>query len=432
MKAKGLDLMNEDFLQYLWKTRCFDHHYLITTEGEPVEIIRQGMHNRDSGPDFFNARIRIGETLWAGNVEVHLRASDWKRHRHDDDEAYQNVILHVVYEADEPLYRSSGELIPTLELNGRIDLKLYDKYQELRRSRGWIPCAKQLAGVDSLTLTGWLGRMMVERLETRSETILQQLHQNNFNWDECFYRHLARYFGMKVNADPFEWLAASLPYQILAKHADHVNQVEALVFGQAGLLPEKDGDEYARRLQKEYRFLRRKYQLSPLSPSHWKFMRMRPVNFPTVRLAQFASLMMRSPRLFRACLEARGPEELVALFSVRTSPYWHYHYRFGMPAERRTKSLGLLSVRTLIINTVAPFLFVYGRRTGDESYCERALDILTSLEPEVNVITEGWKMHGIVAASAFESQALLQLKKQYCDRKLCLDCGIGCSLLKNV
>jgi len=430
MKLKKLELMNEDFLQYLWKTRGFDHHYLFTTQGEPLEIIRPGMHNTDSGPDFFNARIRIGSTLWAGNVEVHLRGSDWRRHKHGDDKAYDNVILHVVCEDDEPLLRSNGEAVPTLELGGRISAEQFMRYRELNESTSWVPCGKQAGQVDSLTRTGWLERLMVERLEQRAQSIVQTLLQNHYDWDESFYQHLARYFGMKVNADPFEWLARTLPYRTIARHRGSLLQVEALLFGQAGLVPESK-ETYPVLLAREYRILSRKYELPAPQGHLWKFMRLRPVNFPSIRLAQLAALLHHSPRLFSACMETENADELLQLLNVRASGYWDTHYRFGKISPQRTKSLGLSAAHTLLINTVVPFLFVYGRRNGEERYCERALRLLEQLEPEQNTIVRSWAEAGLKADSAFDSQALLQLKSAYCDARRCLHCAIGHRLLKN-
>jgi hypothetical protein len=423
---------NEDFLQYLWKTRSFDHHYLQTTDGEPLEILRPGLHNTDSGPDFFNARVRISNTLWAGNVEVHTRASDWLQHGHQHDEAYDNVILHVVYENDRPILRNNGAPLPTLELKGRIDQKLWNRFQQLCSNNSWVPCATQLKQVDALTITGWTERLLVERLEMRADAIIRSLQQNNNDWEETFYQQIARYFGMKVNADPFEWLAKAMPYKILSRHKNSQLVTEALLFGQSGLLPKSDKETYVFLLQREYRLLKQKYRLERNPRHQWKFMRMRPANFPTIRIAQLAALLRNNHKLFRSCMEAEGRDELYALFDVTPSAYWSYHYRFGTQTRPSAKTIGANTVNTIIINTIIPFLFVYGKKRGDETYTERALRLLEQVPPEDNAIIEGWKNCGWKLRSAFDSQALLQLKEKYCNEKRCLHCAIGNRILKNV
>jgi hypothetical protein len=290
--------MTEDFLHYIWKFKLFDLAGLCTMDGVPVEVIKAGDHNFDAGPDFFNARLRIGETLWAGNVEVHIRASDWNRHGHQSDKAYDNIILHAVYEADIPLLRASGERIPTIEMKSRIPLRHFQAYMNFKQSSDWIPCEKQFASVPDLVVNASLDRMLAERLEKKSLSILFSLQNNHNNWEETFYQALARNYGFKTNAEPFELLARSLPSLVLAKHKNSLLQVEALLFGQAGMLEDHYEDKYMSSLQNEYIFLRQKFRLEPIPLHLWKYLRLRPVNFPAIRIAQFASLVFHSSHLF--------------------------------------------------------------------------------------------------------------------------------------
>lgn len=422
--------MTEEFLWYIWKFRLFDNSQLKTTAGEAIHILKPGEHNTNSGPDFFNARIKIGSTVWAGNVEVHTRASDWYKHKHNTDKAYDNIVLHVVYESDLELHLRNGESMPTLELKNRIPQSVYGKYLQFRSSKDWTPCEKQIHTVSQFTLNNWKDRLLVERLERKSTAILGSLKQNKNNWEETFYQVLARNFGQKVNSDPFELLARSLPVSVLAKHKNSLVQTEALLFGTAGLLKNNFKDEHPQLLQKEFTFLKSKFKLKPLDPSGWKFMRLHPPNFPTIRISQFANLMHRSSHLFSKILEADSIKELTCLIETETSEYWQTRYRFDKLSFKRKKTLGHDSINTILINTVVPFVFVYGKEKGEEKYCGRALDFLEKLEPENNSILAKWNAIGVPSKNAYETQALLQLKNEYCSKKRCLECAIGNALLK--
>lgn len=422
--------MQEDFLHYLWRLKRFDLSQLQTTQGEPIEILAAGECNANSGPDFVEARIRIGDTLWAGNVEMHLRSSDWRRHRHQDDPAYGNVILHVVLEEDEPVFRASGERLPCLELRRRIAPGLAAIYRRLLSNAHWIPCQQQFFKIPALTRNLWLERLAVERLESKIQIIRERLQQNGRNWEETFYQFLARSFGVKVNADPFEQLARQLPLTLLLKHKASLFQVEALLFGQAGLLPDNLADEYPRRLLKEYLFLQRKYGLSPMPGVGWKLLRLRPANFPTIRLAQFATLIFQSGHLFSKTLAAQTTKEIENMFEVRLSNYWKNHYVFDKLSPRQTKVLGRTTIHLIIINTIVPFLFLYGQERHEKRYQEKAFRFLEELPPENNNIIEGWKVLGMEPETAFQTQALLELKSRYCDRRRCLQCAIGNAILR--
>jgi hypothetical protein len=421
--------MTEEFLHYIWKFKLFNLNSKLVS-GENLEVIDSGTHNFDSGPDFLNARIKIGDTVWAGNVEIHIRSSNWSEHGHQNDEAYNNVILHVAYVDDKPVKRKNGELIPTLELNGKFEEALYNRYQYFLNSRQWIPCEKFIHRAGRFIINNQLDRLLVERLEDKSTAILERLQFNGNNWEQTFYEFLARNFGFKVNAVPFEMTAKSLPLTYLGKHKNNLLQIEAMLFGQAGFLEEEDGDEYYVKLRKEYLFLKKKFGLIPIDRHLWRFMRMRPSNFPTIRLSQFANLIHQSSHLFSKLLETEKFPDLIPLFDVSVSTYWENHYSFGQESAKRSKNLGKTAVHLIMINTVVPFLFIYGRLKSEQKYIDRALIFLDQLPGETNAIIRKWEELGMSTRTAYSTQALLQLKNIYCNRKRCLQCSIGNELLK--
>lgn len=424
-------LFTEDFLHYVWKFRLFDKTNLKTVDGEDIEIFSAGMHNTHSGPDFHNARIRIGDTTWAGNVEVHVPSSDWRKHNHTNDHAYNNVILHVVYRDDEPVILPDGRRLPTLELENRIPPDLYNRFHSLvYGNQTIIPCEGSMGHVDDMTIRTWLTRVLIERLEKRAETVIKALNNNRGDWEETFYQFLAANFGFKTNALPFELLAKSLPQNILAKHKNNPMQIEALIFGQAGFLEGDMIDDYPKKLKEEYNFLCKKYSLTPIDNHLWKFMRMRPQNFPTIRLAQFAALIVRSNHLFSKILDIREVKSMRDLFTeIHVNPYWEDHYRFDVPSKPSPKNLGASSIDVLLLNTLAVFLFSYGRHLQLEYYTSRSLKLLENLPAEENNIIADFGVLGVKAKNAFESQAILELKNNYCNFKKCLHCGIGNKIL---
>jgi Protein of unknown function (DUF2851). len=423
--------MKEEFLQFIWEHRLFNSDHLQTVDGKPVEIFSTGRPNFDSGPDFFNARIKIGETTWAGNIEIHQKSSHWFQHKHDSDEAYSNVILHVVEQLDKPVIVNQQEL-PTLEL--KYQPEIFENFEQLLKSKKWIACEDKLASVDPFILRFWYSSLMIERLQSKTETILEILRQNTNNWNETFYQLLARNFGMKINSLPFELLARSLPLPILAKHKNSLFQIEALLFGNSGLLNEVLlGDDYFLSLRNEYSFLYKKYNLSGVDAHLWKFMRLRPVNFPTVRIAQLASLIHQSSALFSRILEIEDLEVLRELFNITASEYWNTHYQFNkISHENKPKHIGDSFFQNLVINTISPLLFVYGEQHLSQAMKDRALNFLEKLSPESNQITDKWSELGIDCRSAFESQALIHLKKQYCENKKCLHCQLGAKIITSV
>ena len=421
--------MPEEFLQYIWENRLFTTKDIKTHSGEKLEILDQGKRNTDSGPDFFNARVKLGDTIWAGNIEIHPKASDWNKHQHQYDKAYDNVILHVVETADEAITRSNGEEIPVMIL--QYSETLAKNYRSLLDARSWIPCENQFHKVDPILLQLGFNRLMIERLESKTDDILHKLEQNNNDWNETFYQVLARAFGFKVNALPFELLAKSLPLSVMGKHRNNLFQIEALLFGNAGLLNNQLlGDDYFLKLREEYSFLYKKYRLKAIESHLWKFLRLRPVNFPTIRISQLAALIYNAESLFSKITDAEDLDSLMKLFRVQASEYWDSHYNFNKTTSRNIKKeLGEDSTRLLIINIVIPFLFVYGEKQNKPQLKNRALGFLEQLPAESNSIVKKWSHLGVKARTAFETQALLQLKNNYCEAKKCLNCQIGAKLL---
>jgi hypothetical protein len=424
----------EVFLHYIWKLKLFDFKDLRTIDDEVIELINVGTHNHNTGPDFSNARIRIDGTLWAGSVEIHKKSSDWLAHQHQKDKAYNNTILHVVYEHDQNIYRIDGSPIPTLELKHRISDQYIKRYWELSTSKQKIPCEHQFFAVPTALKNIWLERLVIERLEDKTLDIRNSLAQSQNNWEETFYQFLARNFGAKQNSTAFEALAKSLPLKVISKHKNDLFQLEALLLGQAGFLSTSEtqitSDVYWLNLQKEYIFLAKKYQLITLKASSWQFGKMRPANFPTIRLAQFAVLIHQSTHLFSKILVESNVNDLRKMFLIDLNGYWMNHYRLGEESPKRKKSLGGGTIDLILINTIAPFLFVYGDYKGIETYKERAIRLLQILKPEQNSIIANWQNLGMATNSAHDTQGLLQLKKKYCDAKRCLSCSIGHKILQ--
>ncbi len=422
--------MTEEFLHYIWQYRLYTPT-LVLQSGEPVEVLHPGIHNTDSGPDFFNAKIRIGETVWAGNIEIHILSSDWKRHNHQQDRSYDTIILHVVWRDDSPVFRPGGEGIPTLELDGLYNENSWKNYVKFMASHQWIPCDTMISRVDTFILNAWFDRILVERLERKALQVEHILLLTNNDWTQTFYRLLALNMGFKLNNQAFEMLAQSLPYQFLAKHADDLFQVEAMVFGQAGLLGSTFTDDYPQKLKKEYEFLKTKFSLTPIDAHLWRFMRLHPGNFPTLRLAQFASVIHHSESIIGELFNSNDVNTYRKLFSAEASEYWNTHYTFGKVSAPRRKTLGQSSIDLLLINLVAPILLAYGRRKSNSEITAKPIDMLMQLKGEENSIISKWAALGMDVSNAANTQALLELKKNYCDAKKCLSCRIGNELLKS-
>lgn len=422
--------MTEEFLHYLWKYRLLNPNLQLIS-GESCEIIEVGLHNSNAGPDFFNARIKIGDTIWAGNIEIHIKTSDWYAHRHHLDKAYENVILHVVWQHDKTVIGRNGQPLPALEIKDAYHPEIYERYRDFMSSKNWIACENLIRKVDRFVVNNWLDRVMIERLEDKAHEIESQLHFNKNNWEQTFYEFLARNFGFKINALPFDLLAKSLPLNYLGKHKNNKLQIEALLFGQAGFFSHVYKDDYPKKLSKEYKFLHEKYKLVPLDPHIWRFMRLRPSNFPTIRIAQFADLVCQSSHLFSKLVEIDSVKKLSQLFDVSASDYWNSHFHFDKKSPDRTKRLGKTAIQLIVINTLIPFLFVYGKNRNDQSLIERSVKLLDQLPGENNGIIRKWENLGLSTRTAFNTQALIQLKTNYCNHKKCLDCAIGNNLLKS-
>ena len=436
---RGTGGMTERLLQFIWQFQYFNKNELATVAGENVQIIFPGQYNTNQGPDFTNAKIKIGDTTWAGTVELHIKTSDWNKHNHQTDNNYRNVILHVVWEDDGSRPDSYRELpaketeqssvAPVLELKERVSKILLQRYEELMNSSSFIPCEKTIHTVRDITWKSWKERLLAERLLRKAKTVETYLLQNNHHWEETFWWLLARNFGMKVNADAFEAIARSIPINILAKQKHQIHQLEALLLGQGGLLAEKFIEDYPQLLQKEYQFQQSKHGIHPV-PVPLLFLRMRPGNFPTIRLAQLAMLVHGSAHLFSKIKESGSLKDVKEWFDVTANDYWHYHYRFDETSAFKKKKLGVSMIDNIIINTICPALFAYGNYHSEQKYKDKALQWLEETEAEKNSITKGFQEIGIENKNAYDSQGLIELKNEYCNKKKCLDCAVGNYLLK--
>ena len=418
-------MVTERLLQFIWQFQYFNQGELQSTSGETIQVIFPGTYNTNQGPDFTDAKIKIGKTTWAGNVELHLLSSDWKKHNHHHDRNYDNVILHVVWEDDFPDYN-----IPVLNLKSRVAKVLLQRYEELMNAQGFIPCEKTISSVKPIVLESWNERLLAERLIRKSAIVETFLYQNGHHWEETFWWLLARNFGIKINADAFEAMARSIPINILAKHKNQIHQLEALLMGQSNLLNEKFKEDYPIMLQKEYEFYKSKYNLKQHSYTPF-FLRMRPGNFPTIRLAQLAMLIHHSEHLFSKIKETVSVKDVKKWLDVTANDYWHYHYRFDEPSSFKKKTLGAAMIDNILINTVCTVLFAYGHFNKEQKYKDRAVQWLEDITAETNSITKGFQQTGLQNKNARDSQALIELKNEFCNKKRCLDCAVGNALLKN-
>ncbi len=422
--------MKEAFLHYIWRTRRFDRDALRTTTGVPVDLLQYGQYNTGNGPDFSEGRVRIGDTVWAGHIEMHLKSSDWHHHRHQFDPGYDNVVLHVVWEDDEPVLNARGIALPTLVLAPLVSEIVVERYEELAANEHAIPCETHLVETPQLILQGWIERMSLQRLERKTNEMHKLLASKRSDWDGAFFHQLGRCLGLPLNAGAMDSLMEVLPLSLLQRYRSDQVALEALLLGTAGLLDEDYLDEYPRQLKREFAHLSHKHSITALNKAMWNFRGLRPASFPSMRLVQLAAIIRSLPRVFDAFLESTDIKVLRKLLEAEPHVYWRTHYIADRPGDPRKKTIGKSAADTVLINAVAPFVFLYGRLQG-KSECEaRALALLEALPAEQNNIIKQWKAVGIVAENAAESQGLLTLRKEYCQPRRCLECALGHCLLK--
>ncbi len=428
----------EQLLHYTWKHKLFPLKDLTTNDGQFVEIIDPGLHNRNAGPDFFNAKVRIGTTMWVGNVEIHDKSSDWYLHGHDKDSRYDNVVLHVAAELDTEVMKSNGEYVPQLQLSVPEEVKQH--YDELQRTDEYPPCYKVIPDLSSLIIHSWMAALQTERLEQKTEAIRKRAERCNGSWEDAYFVTLARNYGFGINGDVFEQWAYNIPLNAVAHHRDDLFQIEAIFMGQAGLLEleaipeyyqrEALNDGYFAKLRNEYQYLAHKFSMKPIDFKLWRFLRLRPQNFPHIRISQLANLYYQQKAGLSQLMECETLDELKQVLKSQVTPYWETHYAFGSTSTKSEKHLSYGSINLLMINTAIPMLFAYGRHTTKEVLCDRAFDFLEQLKAENNHIIRMWQQVGLPVKSAGDSQALIQLKKEYCDKKDCLRCRFGYEYLR--
>ena len=418
----------EQLLHYVWKHKIFSLKELKTTTGQQVEVIDTGLANTDAGPGFFNAKLKLDGVLWIGNIEIHERSSDWFKHGHHADTGYNSVILHIASEIDTEISRSNGERIPQIQLICPEAVRT--NYKELLETDSYPPCYRIIPSLSPFTAHSWMSALQMERFEQKATLLNERLKRCQGNWEDAFFITLARNFGFGLNGDAFETWAHRLPFRAVDKHRNDLFQIEAIFFGQAGILEDSDGDGYYLRLKKEYTYLQHKFGLIPMDASLWRFLRLRPANFPHIRIAQLACLYHRAYGLLSRIMETETLQGVRDILKGGTSEYWLTHYTFGGSSPSRPKALSNTSLDLLIINTVVTFLYAYGLHKGNRVLCARAGSFLEELKAENNYITRMWEQCGMKASNAADSQALIQLKKEYCDKKKCLYCRIGYEYLK--
>jgi len=424
--------VSESFLHYLWQFQYFDKSDLTTSAGEGLVVFKPGILNTNAGPDFSDAKINLTGIDWVGSVEIHINASDWIDHRHHEDPAYENVILHVVWTENKPIYRTDGSRIPTIELKGRVDEKLITEYRRLVSHQAEIPCERLFAKLDHVIKLSMIDRVLMMRLEEKARQVLYLLNQNKGDWEETTYQLISTHFGFKVNKEPFSQLAKALPFKVIQKHRSDLLQIEALLFGQAGFLMSRTRDEYVIKLFTEYNYLSKKYSLDhvKIDSAQWKFLRLRPSNFPTLRIAQLSRLLQYRESIFNTLMEVENYKQLLQVFEITPSVYWSTHYRFGKKAESIVPVFGRASADIIIINAVVPLMVAYGKKKDDWTLVDKAIHILQQIPAEKNSVVNLWKRLGFVSKTAFDSQGLLELYHHFCQARQCLNCSIGSAILK--
>jgi len=421
--------MKEDLLHYIWKYKKYPVASIRTTKGHVLSVQSSGTHNQLSGPDFFNAKLVIDEQLWAGNVEIHIKSSDWYAHNHETDANYDNVILHVVWEDDVAVFRSDASEIPTLELKKYISAELLSNYKKLFRQKPnvFINCGTDITAISEFNFNNWKERLYFERLERKSDVVFKLLETSKNDWEKVLFVLLLKNFGSKVNGELFFELGQSIDFSIVRKLQGQPLELEALLFGVSGLLEAEQPDPYQQDLRQSYDYLRHKYELDTSQLSKPQFFKLRPSNFPTIRLSQFAQLYASAPSLFHLALQTEGAD-FYALFSVKTAAYWETHFTFGKTSKKGIKKTSKKFIDLLVINTILPLKFCYLRHQGitlDDAFSRPILDIAA----EKNSIVQQYRDLGVKATNAKDSQALLELYTNYCTKNKCLQCAVGAELL---
>ncbi len=422
--------MKEDFLHHIWLYKKFDFTNLQTTNKESLVIINVGSYLQQSGPDFFNAQIKIDQQKWAGNIEIHIKSSDWYSHHHELDSNYDNIILHVVWEHDTEVFRRNNSEVPVFELKNYVSPDLIYQYEKLKAQKSWIYCENEVKFIPQFIFQNWLERLFFERLERKSTPIENFLLETQNDWEAVFFCFLAKNFGLNINGESFLKIAQSISFSIIRKEAFEVENLEAILFGRANLLSDEKEDNYHENLKLRWDYLQNKYQLEAVYIEPIQFFKLRPDNFPTIRLSQLANLYHLHQNLFSKVIHAKSIVELYQLFSVSASKYWQTHVQFDKVSPKKTKSLSKSFVDLLIINTIVPFRFAYDRSQGKDS-AENNIHLLEQITAEENSIIVKFKSVGIVSKNAFESQSLIQLKNEYCNKSKCLQCSVGLELLKS-
>ncbi len=422
--------MQENFLHFVWRTGRFEQQQLRTTAGHSISLFRRGIYDGHAGPDFTNAHLRIGDTVWHGHIEMHVFASEWYQHKHQDDPNYDGTVLHVVWEEDQPVFRRDSTRLPCLELKRLIHPSLLGQYQRLIQDGNGIPCKFRLSEIPELVKSSMLDRVLIERLEHKADRIHHLLGQQDGDWEQTTFITLAHGLGIPVNAEPMEQLARQIPLRILQRYRHNPQQIEAMIFGMSGLLNDNTNEGYPQQLREEYQFILQKHNLTALSASRWKYLRMRPISFPDLRLARLAGLVVHHENWLANILYAANAREWMNSLEVGLHPYWTTHYRLGNTSPPRAKTLGKDMAHTLVINVMIPILYAYGRTRGESTWQEKALELLSTLRSERNAITKIWAQYGMKLESAADSQALLELKQAYCIKRRCLHCALGCHLIK--
>jgi hypothetical protein len=422
-------ILNEDFLHFVWKYKLFSIINIYTTSNDDLLVLKSGLHNKNAGPDFLNAQIKINQQIWVGNIEIHIKSSDWYLHNHETDAKYDAVILHVVWEDDATIFMKNNLPLPTLILKDLVNHNALKNYQNLfSREQRWILCQNEINTVDDFILNNWKERLFFERLERKSNEMKQLLVVENNDFEAVLFQLLAKNFGLKVNGDAFFRLAKSIDFSVVRKVCFDENQLAALFFGQAGFLEEDLEDEYHQQLKKDYLYLQHKFKLNPVSKNEFSFFRMRPTNFPTIRIAQLVSLYFLHQNLFSKIITTSTLDDFYMLFLVAVHPFWKTHYNFEKVAKASPKKLTKSFIDLLIINTIIPLKFLYQKNRGEVAE-SGFLEILNKIKPEKNSIISKFSELKIKTNTAFETQALLELKNNYCEPKRCLECAIGRDVL---